>query len=148
VADFKITGLGEIRGKLQAVEDFLKNPEPMQNIVDDIKEGILDKTAGGHDYRGRNFKPYSKEYAKKKKTKRPNLRVTGEMLDSIKAEVLTPQHGRVSISGGSALIAYRHTLGSPGGKIPQREFLNVTPNKLSELAKKFMDDKIQEILGR
>lgn len=59
-----IKGAAELRGQLQIIENFLNDPKPMEGIIEDIKETILEKTEDGHDYVDRNFKPYSKAYAR------------------------------------------------------------------------------------
>lgn len=150
----KVTGVVACRTQLQAIEDFLNSPKPMRGIVDDIRAGIEEKTAAGHDYRGRNFEAYSDAYKSKRskaglKTK-PDLRVTGTMLDSIKAEVIDPKHGRVSVppvSDGKInadMLAQIHNTGT--GKQPQREFMNVTPSAVQKMTKEHYDDFILEIV--
>ncbi len=99
----KTTGIDAVRKKFQELHKFLESQEPMQKTVDEVKETILEKTLRGLDYSGRRFEPYSKEYADRRRKKglstKPNLRVTGEMLDSIKAEVISPTQGKVSVTG-------------------------------------------------
>lgn len=143
----QVRGVIEARAKFQKIEAFLASPVPMRGIVKDMKEKILTDTARGHDYRGRNFEPYSAAYAKKKGTKRPNLYLSGRMLGAIRAEVVDPRHGAVFVaseseSGGAstAMLAQIHTTGT--GKQPQREFVNITPNALKVFVKKHYDDPI------
>ena len=144
-----ISGHLETAKRFRDVANFLNSTKPMQRIVDSIKEGILVKTAKSHDYMGRNFKPYSKAYAKKKGSSRVNLRVSGEMMDSIDAEATDPRHGKVSIGGDRALIALFHNKGGPRpGRPPQREFFNVSKSAIQNLAKKHIDDPIMKLLGR
>ena len=143
----QVRGVTEAVRGFQKIEEFLASPKPMQAIVNDIKEKILADTARGHDYRGRNFEPYSAAYAKKKGTKRPDLRVSGRMLGAIRTEVVDPRHGAVYVaseseSGGAstAMLAQIHTTGT--GKQPQREFVNITPNALKVFVKKHYNDPI------
>jgi hypothetical protein len=144
-----ISGLDAVRKRFKAVNDFFNSKVPVQSIVSEIKEGILTKTAQGHDYMGRNFKPYSKAYAKKKGSSRVDLRVTGEMMDTVDTEVTDPRHGRVFIRGDRALIAQFHNKGGPRpGRPPQREFFNVSKSAIQNLAKKHIDDPIMKLLGR
>lgn len=122
-----IRGAAACRQELRELAAFLESKQPMQGFVDDVKRGSLEKTALGLDYRGRSFEPYSDAYAKKKKgmmaTGRPNLKVTGTMLGAMKAEVITPRHGRVSITAQSAgnintdMLAYIHSQGVGGAQV-------------------------------
>jgi hypothetical protein len=143
----KITGLSAVTAQLKSISDFLQSPAPMQHIVDEVKEMVLDKTARGLDYRGRVFAPYSKEYAKKKGKTRPDLKASGRMLGAVTAKVDTPQHGTVSIRDAKgAEIGTYHNEGTK--KMPQREFMNITQAAVDKLAKKHMDDEIRKLLGR
>ena len=149
-----ITGVREAIGELAEVRALLSSSKPMQGIVDGIVEEIKRRTATGKDYMGRNFKPYSKEYAKKKGKTRPDLRISGTMLDSIKAEVHTPQHGKVIVQpnpepDGKILadqLAQIHNDGE--GKQPQREFMNVNETVMNGLVKKNYDDPILTIVRK
>ena len=133
---------------LADVESFLKDPAPMQGLVEDVKADILQKTARGVDYNGRLFAPLSKAYAKKTGKSRSNMRESGRMLDSITAKALTPSHGQVKVND-EELIAQFHNQGGPkSGRPPKREFMNVTPSFLAGLVKKWFDDRIMQILGR
>lgn len=147
----KITGVAEAKRTFGKIEEFLASPKPMAGVVEDIKERILTNTAASHDYRGRNFKPYSTAYAKKKGTTRPDLCVSGRMLGALKARVVDPRHGQVFVASeqesgraSTAMLAQIHTTGT--GKQPQREFLNITPNALQVIKKKRYDDPILELV--
>lgn len=152
----KVKGIDRARRELRDIEEFLKSKKPMQGIVEDIKEGILEKTAAGHDYRGRNFSPYSEAYKKRRAKQglstKPNLSATGAMLGALKTEVIDPGHGRVSIPGtphgeiNADMLAQIHTTGT--GKQPQREFMNITKNAKRVLAKKHYDDPLLAIVRR
>lgn len=151
-----ITGIPHAMREFQDIERFLKSKTPMRGITNDIKDGIIEKTDAGHDYRGRNFKPYSVPY-KKRRAKaglptKPDLRVTGDMLGSIKAEAIDATHGRVEVAAKpheglmADMLAQVHNTGS--GKQPQREFMNITDNALKTLQKKHYDDPLLEIVRR
>ena len=117
-----IKGAAACRRELRELEAFLQSKKPMQGVVEDVKAGLLEKTAAGHDYRGRNFEPYSADYKKRRAKKglstKPDLRVTGAMLGAMKAEVISPSRGRVSIAGtdvggvSAAMLANIHTTGT------------------------------------
>jgi hypothetical protein len=152
----RITGVTEIKQKFAAIEAFLASTKPMEGIVADIKTLILVKTSSGLDYMGRGFKAYSKAYAAKKKgmtaTGRPNLKLSGTMLDALKTEVIDARHGAVLVApvgepGSNAqsdMLAQIHTTGT--GKQPQREFMNLAPAAVKKLTKKYYDDPILELV--
>lgn len=152
----KITGIAEVKRQFAGIEAFLASTKPMEGIVADIKTLILVKTASGLDYMGRSFKPYSKAYKEKKMgmtaTGRPNLKLSGTMLDALKTEVKDARHGAVFVSsagepGGGInadMLAQIHTTGT--GKQPQREFMNLAPSAVKKLTKKYYDDEILELV--
>lgn len=150
----KITGLAEAKQTFQKIEEFLASPKPMQGIVDDIAKEIKIKTARGLDYMGRGFKPYSKRYAERKRgmtaTGRPNLKLSGTMMDAIRTEVVDPRHGVVEVApaaepgrANASMLAQIHTTGT--GKQPRREFINIAPAAVQRLTKKHYDDPILEL---
>jgi len=133
----------------------------MQNVVDDIKDLITNKTADGKDYMGKKFTRYSASYAKKKGVGRGDvdLRASGAMLNSIMARVDSPKHGRVEVLNKPLIAQYHNQGGSkvrflPGAKVieggqpPKREFMNISDSALGKLVKKHFDDVIMKILGR
>jgi hypothetical protein len=146
----KITGLTEALRQLKAVQDFLRDPQPMQDTVDDVKDLIIERTADGKDFMGRNFAPYSKAYAKRKHKTKVDLRETGEMLNSIKTKVDNPHHGQVFVSsGGRSKIAAYHNEGSYlKSRLPQRRFMDISRTQLLKIVKKNFDDVLMRILGR
>ena len=147
----EIKGVDELVDVFDDIEALLKSPKPMQKIVTDVKELIQTKTEKGLDYMGRKFEPYSAAYAKKKGTSRANLKDTGTMLDAIKTEVLTPQHGRISVrpatypgkKAKADMLAQIHTTGT--GKQPQRDFFNITKSATEKIVKKHYDDPILKL---
>ena len=148
----KITGIAAVKHQFAAIEGFLASTKPMEGIVADIKTLILVKTASGLDYMGRSFMPYSKAYKKKKTgmtaTGRPNLKLSGTMLDAIKTEVKDARHGAVFVASvgepkgraNSDMLAQIHTTGT--GKQPTREFMNLASSAVKKLTKKHYDDPI------
>ncbi|HDR68000.1 MAG TPA: hypothetical protein ENN61_02995 [Bacteroidaceae bacterium] len=119
--------------------------KPMEGMVEDGKELVLEKTAKGYDYKHRKFTPYSKRYAKRKGSKLVNMRLSGDMLESIITEVISHDHGRIKVTN-KEVIANVHNTGT--GKQPQREFMNINKSNLAKLQKKHLDDPIMKILGR
>jgi hypothetical protein len=149
-----ITGAKGAMALLDDVVALIESPKPMQGVVNDIKAVILEKTAAGRDYANSSFNPYSESYAKAKGSRRVNLRDSGTMLDSIKAEVVDPHHGRIFVESTSEpggkinadMLAQIHNTGT--GKQPQREFMNVNKTQLAAAVKKHYDDPILEIVKR
>lgn len=145
----RVMGIIETRGVLREIEEFLSSKKPMQEFCDGVKERILKKTAEGKDYMSRKFKAYSAAYAKRKGSKHVNLRLSGQMLDSIKSEAESPLKGRVWVEGTphgkirSDMLANIHTTGT--GKQPQREFMNISQAGIKELTKKCFDDPLLEL---
>ena len=48
-----------------------------------LKERIIKRTKSGRDVDNQAFKPYTKEYAKKKRSNKVDLTLTGQMLNSL-----------------------------------------------------------------
>ena len=152
----RVTGTGACMAELKEIERFMESPNPMTGIVEDIKASVLEKTSAGHDYRGRNFEAYSDAYKDKRKKKglttKPDLKVTGTMLNAITTKVVNPRHGQVFVAPDSEgrinadMLANIHNTGT--GKQPKREFMNVTPNAVQVLTKKHYDDPILEIVRK
>jgi hypothetical protein len=147
-----IKGVPEALKMLEDIQAVLIDPAPMQGMCDDVKTKILMNTALGLDYQGKSFEPYSEQYGKKKMgqtaTGRPNLKVTGTMLDSIQAKAFSHEHGEVRVTN-EELIAQLHNQGGPkSGCPPKREFMNVTKNFILTLVKKWFDDPLMKIIGR
>tara|TARA_R100001443_G_C3237099_1_gene149837 strand:+ start:27 stop:509 length:483 start_codon:yes stop_codon:yes gene_type:complete len=116
-------------------------------IVEDADKGI------SQDPGGNKFPPYSKNYAnlkkegkvggkgvsKNRKTNPPNLRLTGEMLNSIKAQ--KPTNNSVEINYRSGLKVLGHS--QKRGKKPKRNIIGLN-NKNWEFAKDFIADEIDD----
>jgi len=170
----KIGGLNETMRMLKEVETFLKDTQPMQNIVDDVKDIITNKTAQGKDYLGQNFKPYSKEYAKSKHRGRRqkmagdigwrgvhaierfagigsgtvDLRQSGTMMNSITGQVINANHGKVEVRGHTFIAQLHNKGGTKSGRPPIREFMNLSKSAIKDLQKKYFDDPLMKLLGR
>ncbi|OQB57133.1 MAG: hypothetical protein BWX98_01622 [Candidatus Aminicenantes bacterium ADurb.Bin147] len=154
----RVAGFNETIGCLREVRELLNSPEPMEGILSDVHARILERTAAGKDYKSHNFNPYSESYAKKKGTMKPDLRVSGTMLDAIKTNVVSPNHGRVYVEpnaepGGKisaeVLAAYQNEGTSKTEKhagIPKREFMGITDAQLQLAVKRHYDDRILEIV--
>lgn len=117
---------------------------------------IIDRTLENKDRFGKPFKKYSKSYINSldfqsfgKSASDVNLKLTGEMLDSI--EVLSTIGSKlvIGIKGDNAAKAYGHIKGMQGhptleGKTPIRDFFGVTENDVSEVKKEFRDTSPNE----
>jgi hypothetical protein len=157
-----ISGLTSVTAMLKDVSNFLSSTEPMQGLCDDVKDIIIEKTGDGVDYKNKRFAHYSKLYAKRKHKTSVDLRDTGEMLNSIRAEAVSPNRGKVFVgSGGRAKIAEYHNEGGTrhqtfrkgsdimtGGILPKRRFMDINDTQLLKAQKKNYDDPLQKILGR
>jgi len=149
-----IQGVNGAIACLDEVQALLNSPKPMEGVLSDVHARILERTAAGKDFMSRNFNPYSKAYAKKKGTSKPDLRVSGTMLDSIKTKVVTPDHGQVLVEpnaepGGKInadLLAQIHNTGT--GRQPERHFMDISETQLRQSVKRHYDDKILEIVRR
>jgi hypothetical protein len=150
----RVNGFNSAIACLREVRELINSKEPMEGILSDVHERILERTAAGKDYMSRNFNPYSKPYAKKKGASTPDLRISGTMLESIKTKVVSPDHGQVYVEpnaepGGTInadMLAQIHNTGT--GRQPQREFMNITGAQLQKAVKRHYDDKILEIVRR
>lgn len=141
----KATGVKELQAQIRAVLAHLESETPMLNICNDVKERVLERTAAGKDYRGRRFARYSPKYAARKGSNKVDLRLSGDMMDSIKVKVISPQRGEIRITAHE-LIANIHTQGI--GKQPQRDFMDIPDSALQKFVNKHHDDEIMRILGR
>lgn len=56
-----------------------------RTILQKLRKYILARTQSGKDTYNQAFLPYTPQYAKKKGTKKVNLRLTGHMLNDLKA---------------------------------------------------------------
>ena len=140
-----ISGVEETKAQIRAVINHLESLGPMKRICEDVKKRVLKRTAASRDYKNLKFAPYSAKYAKRKKSTKVNLRLTGEMLNSMKARAISARRGVVELTA-KELIANIHTQGI--GKQPQRDFMDITKTALQEFVKKHHDDEIMRILGR
>lgn len=141
----KVTGAKETQDQIKAVLAHFESVKPMENICNDVKDRVLKRTATGKDYRNRKFPPYSPAYAARKGSSKVNLRLSGEMLNSIRVKVIHPQKGEVRVRS-KELIANIHNQGI--GKQPQREFMDIPETALQKIVNEHHDDVIQKILGR
>jgi len=151
----KTSGVVETHKELQKINDFLKSRKPMENVTKNIRDDIKGLTKKGKDFSGRRFEAYSAKYARRKKSPKVNLELSGLMLRSMKTKALTPRHGSVYIEphsyGGKTrartdMIAQIHTTGT--GVQPEREFLNITKSRLQNIIRKHYDDALMKLLGR
>lgn len=147
-----IQGVNGAIACLEEVQALINSPKPMEGVLSDVHARILALTAAGKNYMSRNFNPYSKAYAKKKGTSKPDLRVSGTMLDSIKTKVVSPDHGQVYVEPNAEpsgkinadLLDQIHNTGT--GRQPEREFMNISEAQLRQSVKRHYDDKVLEIV--
>lgn len=127
----------------------IKSESVRQQLVLDIVDKIVARTEKGKDINGSSFVPYSKAYKKSldfnafNKTSKVNLRLTGDMLNSIDAIQTSPTEIEIGfIDEDSKLKASGHIKGS--GKLPIRDFFGLTDKEIRELKREYEQDvKIQ-----
>jgi hypothetical protein len=106
---------------LKDFEKRTKTPvssEVLDKLAKKIKEIMIKRTKSGRDVNGKDFKPYSKNYAEKKRKTLVNLTDTGLMLDSIKIERADKQ--RTFYFSAREDVAEKHQYGVT--PMPRREF--------------------------
>ncbi len=118
-------------------------------IVQDSDSGISQDGSG----QKRDFKPYSFDYAIKKKagipgpkgvstdrqTSPPNLRLTGKMLNSLKVQRATANSVEINYRDGKKVIGHSKRR----GKKPKRNIYGLN-NKNQEFVKNYIEENIDE----
>lgn len=96
-----------------------------------VKDNILLKTAMGIDYKGNNFEPYSKAYAKREGKRNAWMYQTGVMLNSMTQKVIDNMSVMIYFNNATARERARwHNIEGAGKSKVKREFFG-----FSEMAK-------------
>lgn len=129
--------------------DFSENEELLFDIGDAVADHIRERAAAKKGLGGKPLPaPYSKEYAKSadfklfgKDEKIVNMRLTGDMLDSIEIIEAEGSQLRVGIADENAPKAHGHMTGK-NGTVPkmERKFFGLTPDELKGVLKKFKSE--------
>lgn len=95
----------DLAGDLEKILD--RKEIAMREAVADVKARILVNTGRGLDFEGKEFKPYNKDYAEKRRltdrTTFPNLNLTGQMLRDLQTSVTRKDEvieGKVFVQDG------------------------------------------------
>lgn len=135
----------------------LSNEESLaEEIGQDIVDFIQERAANGQGIGGKELRsPYSKAYSKSiefelfgKSEDEVNMRLTGDMLDSIEVLGFDNNVLTVGISGGEAPKAHGHMTGK-NGTVPKmkREFFGLSKSEIAEITDRYQD-QIEEIAQR
>jgi len=122
-------------------------------IGQDVVQFIQDRSLNGKGIGGKKLKsPYSKAYTKTtefevagKSATDINMRLTGEMIDSIEVLDFDGQVLTVGIEGDQAPKAHGHMTGK-NGEVPamKREFFGLTENELEKILNNY-SDRIEQL---
>lgn len=117
-------------------EDKLREELPL--IVAEIKQ----RTSKGVDVDGKPFEKYSPRYAQYKKKlglpSTPNLRLTGEMLTSIKTMLITENTKVIGIIEIVGAFAQKKSEWNQSGNLnPVRRFMGLDKTQIGRLKKTF-----------
>lgn len=99
---------------------------------------MADRTLGGEDINGKEFKPYSEEYAKTKGVSRDSVDMvlTGDMITSFEQSLERKNLIKIKVGEGeNTLKAYNHNVGDT---LPKRTFFGFK-------SKKDLEDVISEV---
>ena len=115
----------------------------IENFAKEAIEVINQRTLDGEDVDGKEFLPYSEEYARKKgvSTDSVDLFLTGDMLNSMDMTGSTRDTVSIGIIGGvEAKKSYYHNVDAP----KKREFFGITKNEAERIASKIKEEKKAE----
>jgi hypothetical protein len=130
--NIKIKGIDQAEKKFNKLYDLLNDNEKLlENVGPFLNFQILQRTAKGVDYEGKQFKPYSEGYKKRrKKAGRPvnkvDLNFTGSMLSAITQD---------NIPNGLSLF-FLNTKDKFGTSNPDKAFWNQQDRKFFAVSAK------------
>lgn len=107
---------------------------------------IKDRTEGGVDINGSQFRQYTKEYAEKKGVARSdvNLRLLGDMLSSMSMGTERKNMVKLEINEGTqALKSFNH---NTGDTLPKRQFFGLNKKDAQEIADSIRPQTVADIL--
>lgn len=124
-------------------------PEVKESFIADIINLMIDRTSNqSRDVNGKLFKPYSKAYKESLafqafgKTDQVNLRLTGEMLDSIQETKSVGDTVTIEVTGD-------HNIKKAAGNTERgRDFFGVTNDELKELSKEYRPALASDLFDR
>ena len=121
-----------------------------ERFIQEAVERMIERTQSGVDRNGREFKPYTKEYAEEKGVSRSDVDLTllGDMLLSIQGES-DGSAVQLKIEGEEAPKAYGHITGFkghptiPNGKY-KRDFFGLTIDEATAIANAVRDESADQ----
>ncbi len=121
--------------------DIKPKQQDLYNIAMKARYNIWSRTKNGKDYLGYPFAPYSEKYKLvreklHKTTEIVNLEFTNRMLSSIQIANRPNESYIYFADANRRKIAYYHNTGA--GKLPLREFFNLSSQELDILAKSLL----------
>jgi len=128
-----IKGVEGLASYIRGVQENLVTEPVLEEIASKVKENILKRTGEGRDFRSEMFRPYSKEWKRKragsgKETAVVDLKFTGKMLAGIHSEAVKGKNeARLYFSGSAAggkKASYHNVTGSGRSKV-KREFFGL-----------------------
>jgi phage gpG-like protein len=136
----------------------LENPrsEYTKGMYEIAVDGVIKRTRSGVDVAGMKFKPYSKEYAKRKGRQWANLTDSGKLMShaGFEFQVMRGQNKvviRIYIPGqhhsgdiDHYTLGYTHNFGM--GHAPQREFMGLD-QKITDALMAFSKEKWRELFN-
>jgi hypothetical protein len=137
------------------------NAELKFAIAQSMVNAIVDRTLSNKDAFGSNFTSYSKEYinslefqAYDKSAGDVNLKLTGEMLDSIEVASTSGNKVVIRVTPDQAAKAFNHITGDT---VKKRNFFGITEKEINKIKKEFrssvndntqaIDNKVLKLLG-
>tara|TARA_R110000823_G_scaffold260174_1_gene381105 strand:+ start:262 stop:729 length:468 start_codon:yes stop_codon:yes gene_type:complete len=115
-----------------------------------IQEAIKNRTRKGQDFKGRQFRPYSASYAKKRskegRTQTPNLFYSGQMFSNMTYKKMSQTKGQIFFPNRTQNLKafYNDTLGVGKADI-RREFFSVSAKEEAKAVKIFTETFEREL---
>lgn len=118
------------------------NDDQKIEIGHKIIERIKERTDRGVDKRGKNFKKYSDLWAKKKGSSDVDMRLSGDMLDSI--EIIKINGNEITIGWEDGLEVLKGENHINGVTVPKRDFLGLPKKDTTAIVKQTIKDTTEE----
>ena len=122
--------------------DFPIGEKLAASLGDAVIKKLTDRTLGGKKLTGGKFKKYSKAYAAKKGSNQVNLKLFGDMLQSVDLEDVGLKDLKISFDSESEKPkAFNH---HTGDTLPQRAWFGIQKKELKEIKRAFAPEIRQE----
>lgn len=146
----------EVSQSFDFVEEFGFSPSENQGLALTIAQDMIDiiqkRTAKSDNIYNNDFKKYDEDYIESEdfkafgKTKKVNMKLTGDMLASIDVLEISDSTVKIGINDAEeAAKAYGHMTGMKGhpyldGKTPKRQFFGINSGEIEKLRNKYKSD--------